>query len=460
MRGRPLPWQRVHIVGIGGTGLSAIARVLQAQGVSVDGCDRVNGPAVDALTTAGVPVHIGHDPSHVQGVDALLVSSAVPKDHPEVHAARAGGVPVLKRRDILPHILAGREVVAVAGTHGKTTTTAMVVHMMRSAGVDVGYIVGATVPRWGNAAVGTAAPFIIEADEYDYMFWGLEPAVAVVTNVEWDHVDCFATPADYREAFVGFVARARQATVICADDPGARAVAERAEVPVVTFGLAQGNDWTAEVQGTTPQGGVRFRPIRRSTPLPVDIALPVPGRHNVLNALAALAAVDALGLDVMSMASHLHTYPGAGRRFQRKGEVADIVVIDDYAHHPTEVQATLAAARMAYPQRRVWAVFQPHTYSRTRAFLPAWRDAFTDADRVIVMDVYPAREPVDPEISGTTVAAALHHPHVLYGGDEEATVRLLIAHLQPGDVVITLGAGTSVQVAEALVKELRRRRSL
>jgi len=411
-----------------------------------------------ALASAGVEVQVGHDARHVRGVDVVLATSAAKEDHPEIRAARENNVPVLRRRELLPHLLAEREVIAVAGTHGKTTTTGMIVHLLRSSGKEIGYIVGAWLPRWGNAAAGRERRFVIEADEYDYMFWGIDPAIAVVTNVEWDHVDCFPAPEDYQEAFAGFVRRAKRAVIVCAESQPALAVAEKALVPVITFGLNTSADWTAQVMGTSARGGVRFQPVFQGTPLPVEVTLPVPGYHNVLNALAALAALVAGGEEPSEIVGHLNTYPGASRRFQVKGEINGILVIDDYAHHPTEVRATLAAARMAYPQRRVWAVFQPHTYSRTRAFLDAWRHAFAEADRVVVMDIYAAREQDDLGLSGPAVAAAIQHPHVLYGGAEETTVRLLAAHLAAGDVVITLGAGTSVRVAEALVERLRERR--
>ncbi len=450
-----LPWQHIHILGMGGTGLSAIARVLLGLGYTVSGCDRQESPTLRALAEMGAAVHVGHDAGHVHTADALLVTSAAPPDHPEVLAARKRGVPVFKRREFLPHLPAGREVIAVAGTHGKTTTTGMIVHMVRSAALDVGYIVGSTLPRWDNGAAGSEPAFVIEADEYDYMFWGLAPAVGVITNVEWDHVDCFPTREAYLQAFRGFAERARRALVVCAEDAGAMAAAQVANVPVVTYALREGADWHADVFDTTRGGGFRFRPYFQGQPVADTITLRVPGNHNLLNALAALAALHAAGFDVGRLAPHLETYRGAGRRFQHQGEVAGITVVDDYAHHPTEVRATLAAARMAFPGRRVWAVFQPHTYSRTRALLDAWRRAFADADRVVVMDIYAAREQDTLGLSGEQVAAAIAHPSVQFGGDVVQTAALLARQVRPGDVVITLGAGTSIQVGQHLLAMLR-----
>lgn len=446
-----LPWQHVHIVGMGGTGLSAVARVLLGLGVDVSGCDRQDGERLQSLAHVGAHVWVGHDPAHLDGADALLISSAVPRDHPEVAAAREMGLPVLKRKDFLPHLLRGREVIGVAGTHGKTTTTGMLVHTLRRAGHDIGYIVGSDLPTWGNADAGKDTTFVIEADEYDYMFWGLTPKVAVITNVEWDHVDCFPTRDAYMQAFEAY-ARSAEVVVACADDAGAMEVAQRSGRPVVTYGVREDAMWRAVVVGTAHEGGIRFQPVRAGTQVGPALTLHVPGYHNVLNALAALAALDAAGFPSESLAHHLMSYEGAGRRFQHVGEVGGVTIIDDYAHHPTEVKATLAAARLAYGPRRVWAVFQPHTYTRTRALLSAWRSAFVDADRVLVMDIYAARERDTLGLTGQSVAAAIDHPAVTYSGDVDATVAYLRQHARPGDVVITLGAGTSVQVARALAR--------
>ena len=454
MNTQRLPWQHIHILGMGGTGLSAIARVLLEQGYTVSGCDRQENAFLRALSQAGARVFVGHDESHLEGVDALLVTSAAPDDHPEIIAAQEQGIPVFKRRTFLPHLLAGREVVAVAGTHGKTTTTAMIVHLLRNLGRDAGYIIGSVVPRWGNAAAGTDPVFVIEADEYDYMFWGLTPTVAVVTNVEWDHVDCFPTREDYVDAFVTFADRAG-VVVACADDEGARTVAHSVHGEVVTYGFAPDARWQAGDALATGEGGWRFVPLKDGKPMAAPVTLQVPGRHNVLNALAALAAVDALGVDVGRVAPFLATYQGARRRFEVKGEVNGVVVVDDYAHHPTEVRATLAAAREHFPGRRVWAVFQPHTYTRTKALLDQWRNAFANADEVAVMSIYAARETDTLGLSGEQVAQAIHHPRVHYTGDVESTIAYLRKHVRPGDVLITLGAGTSVQVANALVNGRR-----
>ncbi len=453
-RGERLPWHHIHIVGIGGTGLSAIARVLIEMGYYVSGCDRQESAKARALRALGADVHIGHGRAHISGADALLVTSAIRNGHEEVQAAIEQGLPVLRRREFLSRLLAGRNVIAIAGTHGKTTTTAMIVHMLRSAGYHPGYIVGADVPGWGNAAAGSAPTFVIEADEYDYMFWGLAPHVAVITNVEWDHVDCFATEEAYREAFVGFARRSRH-LIACVDDPGAREVAQRAGIPVTTYGISQGAMWSVKVEGPNETGGYTFVPLREGEPVGITVPLQVPGLHNVSNALAALAALEAAGFPAARLAPHLATYRGAERRFRVLGRVDGVTVVDDYAHHPTEVRATLAAARAAYPGRHIWAVFQPHTYSRTHTFLPQWREAFSDADSVVVMDIYAARETDTLGLSGENVAREIRHPRVYHTGDVEDTIAFLAPRVRPQDVVITLGAGTSERVAHGLYERLR-----
>jgi len=455
MQNGKLPWHHIHLMGMGGTGLSAIARALLQQGYTVSGCDRQDGAQLRSLASLGARVHVGHSPEHVQGADVLLVSSAISQENPEIQRALDAGIPVLSRRQFLSAWLVERDVVAVAGTHGKTTTTGMLVHLWRSGGRHPGYIVGAPLPRWGNADAGNEATFIIEADEYDHMFWGLQPQVGVVTNVEWDHVDCFPTHEIYKEAFAGFARRVRGTLVLCADDKGALGLASAVGVPVVTYGMNGGALWQAALLSVGPAGGMRFQAFLAGEPVGPPVTLALPGRHNVLNALAALAAYQAAGLDPVAALPHLATYRGARRRFQHRGDMAGVTVVDDYAHHPTEVRATLAAARLAFPGRRVWAVFQPHTYSRTAALLDQWRDAFADADAVVVMDIYAAREDNTLGLSAQHVLAVLDHPHVAYGGDVEATISLLANWVRPGDVVITLGAGTSVQVAEGILALLK-----
>ncbi len=455
--------EHVHLVGIGGAGLSAIARVLCQEGFTVSGSDRADSPVLRQLAELGARVAVGHSAAHVAGADLLLISSAVREDNPEVQAARQSGLPVLKRSQFLGRLLSGRNLLAVAGTHGKTTTTGMVIHLARSAGRQTGYIVGAELPGLSNADAGDGSYFVIEADEYDNMFLGLRPRVVVLTTVEWDHVDCFPNRGIYEQAFAHFVARlplAEGTLVASADDVGAERIWGRrpAGLHGVTYSVAgaDGALWRAEDLHPNGCGGLTFIVWRGKERLG-EAVLAVPGVHNVSNALGALAALAAWGLEPATLLSYLSTFRGAARRFELKGEEAGVTVYDDYGHHPTEVRATLAAARSRLGHRPLWVLFQPHTYSRTAAFLAQWRDAFGDADHVLVTDIYAARETDTLGLDGGKVAAALAHPDARYVGSVEQAAQKLALWLQPGDVLLTLGAGTSVHVGEMVLRLLQER---
>ncbi|HEY58537.1 MAG TPA: UDP-N-acetylmuramate--L-alanine ligase [Anaerolineae bacterium] len=449
--------QRIHFVGIGGTGLSAIARVLLERGYTVSGSDRHASPFTEALARLGARVFIGHAPEQVRDADLVVRSSAIPDDNPEVQESRARGIPVLKRVDFLPQLTAGYRTLAVAGAHGKTTTTAMLAVALQRLGQDPTFIVGAEVHDLGaNAHAGKGPYFVIEADEYDYMFWGLRPYVAVVTNVEHDHPDLFPTPEAMQAAFRGFVERGDPEgwTVLCGEDAGARRLAEHAPGRVLFYGIrGEGSGvWLAAIArglSLNPRGGYDFRaglPSGRE----VAVSLSIPGRHNVLNALAALTVVDVLGLDVQEAARSLAAFHGAGRRFEVRLESGGWVVVDDYAHHPTEIAATLAAARARYPGHTLWAVWQPHTYSRTLTLLDRFATAFAQADRVVVTGVYAARERAPEGFDPRQVAAALRHPTVAFAPDWEAAAELLLAEAHPPAVVLVLSAGDGPRLSERL----------
>lgn len=453
--------RRIHLIGIGGTGLSAIARVLLARGVEVSGSDRQTSPTTEALARLGARVFIGHAPEHVAEADWVVRSSAVPDDNPEVQAARARGIPVLKRVDFLPYLTNGYRTLAVAGTHGKTTTTAMLATILTALDQDPTFIVGAEIPHLGtNARAGHGPYFVIEADEYDYMFWGLRPFVAVVTNVEHDHPDLFPTPEDMQAAFQGFVERGDPQgwTVLCGDDPGARALAEQSPGRVVFYGTSgepAGSGSMALAQGLVPnpRGGMDFR-ARFPSGREVSVSLQVPGKHNVLNALAALTVVEVLDLDLEAAARALADFRGAGRRFEVRAERGGVVLVDDYAHHPTEIAATLAAARARYPQHTLWAVWQPHTYSRTLTLLDRFATAFAEADRVVVMPVYAARERAPAGFDEQQVAEAIRHPAVTFAADWAAAEALLRAEVRPPAVVLVLSAGDGPQLTGRLARHL------
>lgn len=447
----------IHLVGIGGSGLAAIARVLLQRGFRVSGSDRQESTTVADLRSLGAAAFVGHAAAQVAGADLVLVSSAVPPDNPEVTAARAAGIPVVKRQDFLGPLLHEQMLIAVAGTHGKTTTTGMAATILDGAGMQPGFIVGGHVRNLGvNAAAGAGQVFVIEADEYDHMFWGLHPTVAVVTNVEWDHPDCYPTAADFEAAFARFAGQVRPGgwLVACADDPGAQRLAAQQEAgggQVAHYGLTPGPLLHAR-QVTFTTGGGSQAEIWQGPDHIGTLSLQVPGAHNVRNALAALAACQRVGVPPAVALAQLAAYQGAGRRFEAKGEIAGLRVFDDYAHHPTEIRATLAAARHLAGRGRVWAFFQPHTYSRTLALWEAFRHAFDAADQVLVADIFAARETDTLGVSGAALAAALDHPSVRYVASLDSAAAILANEMQPGDLLLTLGAGDGYRVGEIVLR--------
>lgn len=454
---------RIHLVGIGGAGLSAIAWVLLGKGFAVSGSDQQSNELTAELAAAGATIFQGHRPEHVAGADALLISSAVPADNPEVVAARAAGIPVFKRAELLGDLMADTVGIAVAGTHGKTTTTGMIAQILVAAKLDPTVIVGGVLPLLGsNGRAGQGNTFVVEADEYDHMFLGLRPRVAVITNIEHDHPDLYPTPADYQEAFRRFAGRlpAGGRLVVCADDPGAAALATEIALPGVTietYSLGQA-DWQALDLRANPLGGTDFL-VQRGEALAGLARLRVPGEHNVRNALAAVAVAAGLGVAFEVIRQALADFAGIGRRFQIVGEVGDVVVIDDYAHHPTEIRATLAAARQRFPRRRLWAVWQPHTYSRTKTLLADFARSFTDADRVVALDIYRSREKDTLGVDTQAVVAAMNHPAASYVGDLTGAATYILERVRPGDVVLTLSAGDGNLVGQWVFDGLRRRLS-
>ncbi len=451
-----------HLIGIGGTGLSAIARVLLEQGHTVSGSDRQRSPLAQAVEAAGGRVYIGHAAEQIAGAQVVIRSSAIPEDNPEVQAARQRGIPVLKRADFLADLMQGRDCLAVAGTHGKTTTTAMLAWALTVLGQDPSYIIGGVSANLGNNAhAGQGRHFVIEADEYDRMFLGLRPSAAIVTNVEHDHPDCFPTPADFEQAFRDFVERLRPEgfLLVCGDDPGAAALGEHARAlgrRVHPYGIAGPAEYRAVSLQTSPRGGgYTFRALHAGQFL-AEVSLQVPGRHNVRNALAVLGMLHQLGLLVERAAEALGTFRGTGRRFEIIGEAGGVTVVDDYAHHPTEIAATLEAARSRFPGRRLWAVWQPHTYSRTRSLQARFAAAFTQADRVLVTPIYAAREtPPEDGFDARRVVEAMPHPAARYCASLEETADYLLGHLEDGDVLLVFSAGDAVQVSRAVLDGLR-----
>lgn len=458
------PQLHIHLLGIGGSGLSPIAQVLLELGIKVSGSDRQPNAMTARLAARGATVMPQQTADNLlslpadQRPDVVLISSAVNSENPERKAAEELGIPVVKRVDFLPALLAGRRVIAVAGTHGKSSTTAMIVHILIRAGLAPGYIIGADLPELGNAAAGTSPYFVIEADEYDHMFLGLKPAVAVITNVEWDHPDFYPTPASFRRAFMQFVDNVdrRGLIITCRDDEGAELLRGH--------GFSRGPEWItygmdaeADLQATElvaiEGGGYQTEIVHWGLPAGT-LRLEVPGQHNVRNALAAIAAAVWCEVPLPDACHALHTYRGVARRFQQLGEVNGVMVVDDYAHHPTEINATLSAARDRFPTRRIWAIFQPHTFSRTRNLLNDMANSFTAADEVIVTDIFAAREKDDGTISAAAIVAASPHPAIRHVSGLVECAEYVADRVHHNDVVIVLGAGDSYRIGELLLAQL------
>ena len=448
----------VHFIGVAGAGMSALAELLVRRGMRVTGCDR-NPASVADLERAGVRVSVGHDPAHLDGARAAVYTSAMPPDEPELVRARALGVPLVRRAEALAECCAGGTLVGIAGTHGKSTTTVMTTEALGSAGLSPTGVVGARVSAWGgNLKYGGEDVFVVEADEYDRSFLALWPQVAVVTNVEADHLDIYADLADITRTFAEFVARAR-CVVLCADDAGANALPTPAASEVIRYGITSADARLRAVNVRPVGGGTTFDVVFDGELLGVAL-LRVPGEHNVRNALAALAVgIGGFGLRVALMTPGLAALEGAERRFQRLGAVQGIELVDDYAHHPTEIRATLGAARAAFPGRRLVVAFQPHLFSRTRDFAQEFGEALAGFDALYLADIYPAREqPVEgvtSQLIAGHAAAAGRAP--AWMGPRTALADALAAGVTAGDVVITVGAGDITLTGPELSLILERR---
>jgi UDP-N-acetylmuramate--alanine ligase len=446
---------RIHMIGIGGAGMSGIAEVLKNRGHVVTGSDLKESLYTRRLEGAGIQVHIGHDSSQVGDADQVVISTAIPRTNPELLEARRRSIPVIPRAEALAWILDDARGIAIAGTHGKTTTTSMTAHVLKALGEDPTALVGGELNDIGsNVAFGRPDLVIAEADESDRSLLRLRPRAAVVTNVEFDHPDFYSSLDDVAETFSTFVGSlpADGHLVTCAEDEICLRLAAEAPCPTTTYGFS-GGDLTARILSPTTydlfEGGAR-----RGT-----VELGVYGRHNVLNSLAAASVARWLGHDSFEAARTLSTFGGVRRRFQLKGERSEVRVVDDYAHHPTELSATLDAARSTTaPGDRVIAVFQPHRYSRTRALYREFGEAFAAADTVLITDVYGAGEMPQPGVSGKLVVDAIcetsMHPDVFYIPQQDTLPRVLREISANGDLVLTLGAGDISRVGEELLELL------
>ena len=439
---------RVHLVGVGGAGMSAIALLLAARGVPVSGCDSQEGPMLSHLREQGVDVVVGHDAEHVAGADTLVVSTAVRPTNPELIRAHEAGVPVLHRSAALAALMAGHRVVAVAGAHGKTTTSAMVAAVLAAAGRDPSFAIGGTVGGLVGARHGTGEAFVAEADESDGSFLAYRPFIAVVTNVEPDHLDHYGDRAAFERAFVCFTERITSGgwLVACTDDDGARRLADSARAAgVAVRGYGTGDDADVRLGPWVPTADGGCVTVTEPGADPVRLDLRVPGAHNGANAAAAWTVARLLGIDGDLAAAALSTFALPGRRFTDRGARGGVRVVDDYAHHPTEVAALLRAAREVVGAGRVLVLFQPHLFSRTRAFAAEFAAALDAADVAIVTDVYAAREDPDDAVTGALITERMARGEFV--PDRVEAARRLGRQARPGDLVLTVGAGDVTDLA-------------
>ena len=455
-----IPGQHIHFVGIGGFGLSAIARLLLEQGFQISGSDMARNSRIDALVKDGATIYYGHDAAYVGEAELVVMSSAIPDTNIEILTALAENVPVYKRADILETIMKGHLNIAVAGTHGKTTTSAMIAHVLTEADQSPTYLVGGILMNTGtNAKLGNGDAFIIEADEYDNMFHGLRPDIEVITNVEYDHPDFFQSPREMVQSFSHFIGILPEdgLLVACVDDPIASIFARNriiVHLPTVTYGINNSNaDWRA-VNIKSNGRAITFDVIQNDETLG-SVSLQVPGRHNVLNALATLIVAEEQGVPFDQASQALSNFKGTSRRFEIRGEVDDIIVIDDYAHHPTAIKATIHATRERFPEHKIWAIWQPHTYTRTKMLGTAYLHAFDSADVVLVTDIYASREKPIPGVNSKILVDAMTHPRARYTPSFDDVLRFLHSAIQAPAVVLIMSAGDAPEIGEQFLSDLQ-----
>lgn len=468
-----IPWQeqlratprdfRCHIIGIGGAGLSAIAAVLFERGCAVTGSEPSPGPATNDLCQRGITVLAVQDGRFLRTLPeaarphVILRSSAVPWRNAEWVAARDLGLPVVTREAFLPAMLAGKQVTAVAGTHGKSTVTAMCAWMLQAAGVETGHIVGARHPDLPGGRDGQGPLFVIEADEYDRMFLGLRPTVAVVTSMEWDHPDCYRSFGELRTAFTAFAGHMQPGGTLIyhADDPNLREWISNGlagPAQLVGFGTHPSADWITKAPNSPESNAMTLH--ERATGAAHELRLQAPGVHTRANAAAAWLAARASGGAPEAITAAAASYRSLDRRFEMRSTAAGIVLVDDYAHHPSAIRATLSAARHRFPHGTLWAVFQPHTYSRTAALRPEFGSAFAQADRVLILPTFAARETPASGLDGAALSKLVAHPHVMHAGSFDKASAHLAKRLHTGDAVILMGAGDIPRLTDKLTAAL------
>jgi UDP-N-acetylmuramate--alanine ligase len=454
--------QHAHFIGIGGIGMSGIAEILLNLGMKVSGSDLRRGPVTDRLAQMGAAIYAGHDAANVAGATVVVTSSAVHAENPEVIEAHARKIPVIQRAEMLAELMRLKYGIAIAGMHGKTTTTSMVASVLAAGGLDPTVVVGGRVDALGsNAKMGSSQYLVAEADESDRSFLKLSPILAVVTNLDREHMDCYRDMADVEQAFLTFIDKLPfyGAVTACVDNPLLAAILPRAQRRVFTYGVAAEANYRLEFCEARKDGlaagkgsFARFQVTTADGPLG-PFELNVPGRHNVLNATAAVAIAHQLGVAGEKIAEGLSHFRGVDRRFQQRGQARGVTVVDDYGHHPTEIRATLAAARECGYQK-IHVVFQPHRYSRTLDLLEEFTGAFAGADTVIVLPIYAASEEPIPGVTAERLASRIQGPTVHYAPEFAAAVQLVTAEVHEGDLILTLGAGNVSQLAPQILAAL------
>ncbi len=452
---------RVHFIGIGGSGMSGIAKVMAARGAIVSGSDIQDSGTLDALRTIGIQVFVGHSPSHVEGADLIVRSSAIGEDNSELSAALASGKTLLGRAEALSRLLIDKRSVAVAGTHGKTTTTSMLTVALQSCGLDPSFAIGASIRNSGtNAHSGSGDIFVVEADESDGSFTSYKPAGAIITNIELDHVDNFKDIESIDKLFEDFVGTISSTLVACSDDPGVKRLlgkitSEREvgeNLQVITYGSEGDPDLLVDRIYLGPRES-RGRLVFRGR-VWGELALAIPGRHNLLNAAAAVAMGERLGAPIAQLLSGLAKFTGARRRFEIRGAVNGITVVDDYGHHPTEIKATLETARNFVGAGKVYVVFQPHRFSRTRAFAEDFAIELSKADHTYLLEVYPAGESPISGVSSLSISSKMPKELVTYEPSMPEVISKVVEVASPGDLILTLGAGDVSSLAPLIVENL------
>jgi UDP-N-acetylmuramate--alanine ligase len=450
--------RRVHFIGIGGVGMSGLAELLLSLGFSVSGSDRQSSSITTRLETLGARIQYDHHSAFVKQADIVVYSSAIREDNPEWDFAKRQGVPIMRRAEMLGEFMRMKFSIGVAGTHGKTTTTSLIGQLLHGAKLHPTVIVGGILNRYGsNAVVGTGEILVAEADEYDRSFLKMFPSIAVVTNIEADHLDCYADLDDIKRAFIQFMNAVPfyGAVVACIDEPGVRDVLDKCSRPVITYGLDARADYNARDVIFT-EGKTRFTLFHRDMRLS-EVTIPLPGMHNVKNACAALAVAAELGIGAACAAESLEEFSGVRRRFEIVGRGRGITIVDDYAHHPSEIRATLSAAKTA-GFKRIIAVFQPHLFTRTRDFLGDFAESLRVADEIIVTEIYKSREEKIPGISAEAIVEKIRasgHDHVSYIEKKESIAPHLLPRLHEGDAVIVMGAGDIWEVGKQLAEGIR-----